>query len=80
LIQMKLAVISRAVKDLDAEKEGDKTSAISYLFGQDFLSDCKKFAIDPDFIQRDVKDICSQEGVRRKHLMKKLLYKLKAYT
>ncbi len=80
MIQMQIAVIKKAVKDLDAEKKDDKSSAIVYLFGENFVNDCKTFAIDYEFIREKCSEICAQEGVRRKHLIRKLLDKLIAYT
>lgn len=82
MIELFLATLDRAVKDLGSEDSSTREDSINYFLAEnDYMKEsCKKFAVDHEWIQREVKEIVKEKEWRKKKLIKNLTKQIREYA
>ena len=80
MIEVVVAVIKGAVKDLESESLRIQSQAATYFDSLDFEEQCKRYAIDHEGIREKVSVIYKEGGVRRKKLINNLVKEVSEYT
>ncbi len=82
MIELFLATLDRAVKDLGSEDASVREGSINYFLAEnDYMKEsCKKFAVDHTSIQREVEEIVKEEDWRKKKLIKNLTKQIREYA
>jgi len=82
MIELFVAVVNRAGKDLGDDSSTVRADALEYFLGEksQFVTTSKAYAVDYQWIQEKVKEIATEDGFRRKKLVENLTKKIREYV
>lgn len=82
MIELFVAVVNRAAKDLGEDSSTVRTDALKYFLGEQstFVITSKAYAVDYQWIQEKVREIAKEDGFRRKKLVENLTKKIREYV
>lgn len=82
MIELFVAVVNRAAKDLGDDSSTVRTDALKYFLGEKskFVITSKSYAVDHQWVQEKVREIAKEDGFRRKKLVENLTKKIREYV
>lgn len=82
MIELFVAIVDRAVKDLDHESPVIRGKAMDYLLVEDeaFVTNAKQFGMPHRWVRGEVEKIVQEKGYRKKKLVDNLSQKIREYA